>query len=210
GGRLPGRRHPPGPVPAGGAVAGSRGPRARRGPLRSWPAPHHAAEGRAGRLMAVPSGAGSAEFAIPDALPVLPLRDTVVFPLTAVPLVVGQPRSVRLVDDVMRGNRLVALVAQREATAEPVTLGELYSIGTVGMIHQFARVPDGTVRVMVQGLERIRILDLIGTEPYLVARTEPAREPAESGTEVEALRRAVVDIFRRLVEASSELPDELA
>ena len=108
---------------------------------------------------------GPGDLTIPDALPVLPLRDTVVFPLTAVPLLVGQPRSVRLVDDVMRGNRLVALVAQREPTAEPVTLDELHRIGTVGMIHQFARVPDGTVRVMVQGLERIRLIDLIGTEP---------------------------------------------
>jgi len=159
--------------------------------------------------MAIQAG-GPGDLAIPDSLPVLPLRDTVVFPLTAVPLLVGQPRSVRLVDDVMRGNRLVALVAQREPTAEPVTLDELHRIGTVGMIHQFARVPDGTVRVMVQGLERIRVIDLIGTDPYLVARTEAAREPAESGTELEALRRAVVDIFRRLVEVSSELPDELA
>jgi len=65
--------------------------------------------------MAVQSGGGPGDFAIPDALPVLPLRDAVVFPLTAVPLAVGQPRSVRLVDDVMRGNRLLALVAQRDA-----------------------------------------------------------------------------------------------
>src|SRR6266536_5767834 len=71
------------------------------------------------RVMAIPSGGGPAEFTIPDALPVLPLRDAVVFPLTAVPLAVGQPRSVRLVDDVMRGNRLLALAAQREAKAAP-------------------------------------------------------------------------------------------
>ena len=69
--------------------------------------------------MAVESGAGPGEFAIPDALPVLPLRDMVPFPLTAFPLAVGQPRSVRLVDEVMRGNRLLALVAQRDAKVEP-------------------------------------------------------------------------------------------
>jgi ATP-dependent Lon protease len=154
--------------------------------------------------------AGPGDLTIPDALPVLPLRDAVVLPLTAVPLVVGQPRSVRLVDDVMRGNRLVALVAQREAGVEAATIDDLYRMGTVGMIHQFARVPDGSVRLMVQGLERLRVLDLVGTEPYLVARVEPAHEPTAAGTELEALRRAVVDIFRRLVEASSELPDELA
>ncbi len=83
-------------------------------------------------------------------------------------------------------------------------------MGTVGVIHQLARVPDGSVRLMVQGLERVRLLDLVSTEPYLVARVEAAPEPSVQATEVDALRRALVDIFRRLVEASPELPDELA
>jgi ATP-dependent Lon protease len=160
--------------------------------------------------MAVQAAAGSGDFVVPDALPILPLRDAVVFPLTAVPLAVGTPRSVRLVDDVMRGNRLLALVAQRDPQAEPATLADLHGVGTVGMIHQLARVPDGSVRLMVQGIERVRLLDLVGSEPYLVARVEVAREPTAPATEVDALRRAVVDIFRRLVAASQELPDELA
>ncbi|MGH8480298.1 MAG: endopeptidase La [Gammaproteobacteria bacterium] len=160
--------------------------------------------------MAVESGAGPGDFAIPDALPVLPLRDAVVFPLTAVPLGVALPRSVRLVDDVMRGNRLLALVAQRDAKAEPATPEDLHSVGTAGVIHQLGRVPDGKVRLLVQGIERIRLLDWIGTEPYLVARIEIAGDHTGQATEVDALRRAVVDIFRRLVEASPELPDELA
>jgi ATP-dependent Lon protease len=162
--------------------------------------------------MAAPAGPGPADFTVPDALPILPLRDAVVFPLTALPLAVGQPRSVGLVDDVMRGNRLIALVAQRDAKEEPTTLADLHKIGTVGVIHQLARTPDGSIRLMIQGLERIRLLDLVGTEPYLVARVEVAPElPVQTAqaTEVDALRRAVVDIFRRLVEASPELPDEL-
>jgi ATP-dependent Lon protease len=159
--------------------------------------------------MAVPAGSPG-DFQVPDALPVLPLRDTVVFPLTAVPLAVGQPRSIRLVDDVMRGNRLLALVAQRDAKAEPAEPADLHRVGTAGMIHQLARGADGSVRLMVQGIERVRLLDWIGTEPYLVARIEVARDQADQATEVDALRRAVVDIFRRLVEASPELPDELA
>jgi ATP-dependent Lon protease len=154
-------------------------------------------------------GPGPAGFVLPDVLPVLPLRDAVVFPLTAAPLVVGQPRSVRLVDDVMRGNRLLALVAQREPTPEPATPAVLHRIGTVGMIHQLARGPDGTVRLMVQGIERIRIVDWTGTEPYLIARVEAAPDQVVEGTEADALRRAAADIFRRLVEASPELPDEL-
>ncbi len=160
--------------------------------------------------MAVQSGGGPGDFAIPDALPVLPLRDAVVFPLTAVPLAVGQPRSVRLVDDVMRGNRLLALVAQRDAKAEPAMPEDLHRVGTVGVIHQLARIPDGSVRLMVQGIERVRLLDWIGTEPYPVARIEVARDLTVQATEADALRRAVVDIFRRLVEVSPELPDELA
>jgi ATP-dependent Lon protease len=147
-------------------------------------------------------------FVVPDVLPVLPLRDTVAFPLTAAPLSVGQPRSVRLVDDVMRGNRLLALVAQRDARTEPATPETLYRLGTMGMIHQLARAPDGSVRLMVQGIERIKILDWVDTEPYLVARVEAAPDQVEQATEVDALRRAAADIFRRLVEASPELPDE--
>jgi ATP-dependent Lon protease len=160
--------------------------------------------------MAVQPGGSAADFVIPDALPVLPLRDAVLFPLTATPLVVAQPRSVRLVDDVMRGNRLLALVAQRDPKVEPAKPEDLYRVGTVGVIHQLARAPDGSVRLMVQGLERIRLLDFIGTEPYLVARIEAARDQTVQATELDAHRRAVVDIFRRLVEASPELPDELA
>ncbi|HEX7787080.1 MAG TPA: endopeptidase La [Methylomirabilota bacterium] len=147
---------------------------------------------------------------VPDALPVLPLRDAVVLPLTMVPLAVGQPRSVRLVDDVMRGNRLVALVAQTDPKAEASALGDLHRVGTAGLIHQLMRAPDGSLRLMVQGVERIRLLDLVGTEPYLVARVEVSREPTAAGTETDALRLAVVDVFRRVVGASPDLPDELA
>ena len=160
--------------------------------------------------MAAEAAGGTDNVVVPDALPVLPLRDAVVLPLTMVPLAVGQPRSVRLVDDVMRGNRLVALVAQPDPKVEASALGDLYRVGTVGMIHQLMRAPDGSIRLMVQGVERIRLLDLVGTEPYLVARVEVSREPTVAGTETDALRLAVVDVFRRVVGASPELPDELA
>jgi ATP-dependent Lon protease len=158
--------------------------------------------------MAVPTGAG--DVTIPDALPILPLRDGVVFPQTAMPLAVGQARSVRLIDEVMRGNRLLALVAQRDPQTEPTTLDDLHRVGTAGMIHQLARGADGSVRLMVQGLERVRVLDLIATEPYLVGRVERAAEPVAAAPETDALRRAVVEIFGRLVAVSPELPDELA
>ena len=152
---------------------------------------------------------GPPGFAVPDVLPVLPLRDAVVFPLTAAPLAVGQPRSVRLVDDVMRGNRLLALVTQRDARTEPATPEGLHSVGTVGMIQQLARAGDGSLRLMVQGIERIKLVGWSALEPYLVARVEAAPDLVAQATEVDALRRAAAEIFRRLVEASSELPDEL-
>src|SRR5262249_34784833 len=114
------------------------------------------------------------------------------------------------VDDVMRGNRLLALVAQREAQVESAKPEDLHRIGTAGVIHQLMRAPDGSVRLMVQGIERIRLTDFVSTDPYLVGRVEVARVPATATPEVDALRRAVLDIFRRLVEASPEVPDALA
>src|SRR6266446_3244674 len=130
--------------------------------------------------------------------------------MMAVPLAVGQPRSVRLVDDVMRGNRLLALVAQRDAKAEAAAPADLHRLGTVGMIHQLARAPDGSVRIMVQGIERFRLTDLTAAEPYLVGRIETAPDQIGEATDAEALRLAVVEVFRRLVEASRELPDDMA
>jgi ATP-dependent Lon protease len=147
---------------------------------------------------------------IPDVLPVLPLREAVVFPLAVAPLAVGRPRSVRLVDDAMRGNRLVALVLQRTADAEEPGPDDLHRFGTAAMIHQLARTRDGGLRIVVQGLERIRITDFTTAEPYLVARVEPAPERVVPGTEAEALRRTALDLFRQLVGLAGDLPDELA
>jgi ATP-dependent Lon protease len=147
---------------------------------------------------------------VPDALPVLPLRDTVVLPLAAAPLLVGQPRSVRLIDEAMRGNRLIALVAQRDAKVESAGPDELHEVGTMAVIHQLARSGDGTLRLLVQGLERIRIVDWVRTEPYLVARVAAAREEVEASPELQGLRRAAVDLFRRLAALIPDLPTDVA
>ncbi|HEY8378031.1 MAG TPA: LON peptidase substrate-binding domain-containing protein, partial [Nannocystis sp.] len=135
---------------------------------------------------------------IPDVLPLLPLRNAVAFPLAVIPLVVGQPRSVRLVDEVMRANRLIALVAQRTETAQPAGPGDLYRVGTAGVIRQLTRAPDGNLHLAVQGLERVRILDFTATDPYLVARIEVYPDQLVAGTELEAHRRALIDVLRRL------------
>src|SRR5262245_30816631 len=159
--------------------------------------------------MTEPTVPPTGDITIPDPLPVLPLREAVVFPLTAVPLAVGQPRSITLVDEVMRGNRLLALIAQR-TPAENAMPDDLHRIGTVGLIHQLVRAPDGSVRLVVQGLERIRVMDWVRTEPYLVARIATADDQASQTTEIGALQRAVIELFQRLVTASPELPDEMA
>jgi ATP-dependent Lon protease len=157
-----------------------------------------------------PDRPGVDEVKIPDALPVLPLRGTVIFPLAVVPLAVGQPRSVRLVDDVLRRDRLLALVAQRDPDVEQAGPDDLYRVGTAGMIHQLSRLPDGSLRVIVQGLERARLTDFVGADPYLVARVTAAPDRTSTGTEVAGLRRAAVDLFKQLVALIGDLPDELA
>ncbi|HVB64408.1 MAG TPA: endopeptidase La [Nitrolancea sp.] len=145
----------------------------------------------------------------PSILPVLPLRGTVVFPLTLVPLAAGQPRSLRLIDEVVSGNRMVALVLQKDATQEAAGPGETFEIGAAANIHQMMRVPDGTVRLAVQGLRRIRIVEWMGEEPYLTARVEEIPEVTEDSVEVKALMRNTLELFQRLVAVVSNLPDEL-
>ncbi|WDT80211.1 MAG: LON peptidase substrate-binding domain-containing protein [Candidatus Manganitrophus sp.] len=147
---------------------------------------------------------------LPDALSVLPLRDTVAFPMAVIPLLVGQERSVKLVEDAMRANRMIFLVAQKSVEARPAGPEDLYRMGTAAVIQQLLRAPDGTLRLVVQGLERVRIVDFARTEPYLVARIERAPEIIEEGVEVEAFIRAVRDLIQRLTPLIPELPDELS
>jgi ATP-dependent Lon protease len=147
---------------------------------------------------------------IPGTLPVLPLINTVVVPMAVAPIVVGQERSVKLVDEVMRTNRLVGLVAQRHPEARPAGPDDIYRVGTAAIIHRFLRLPDGTLQLVVQGLERIRILDFLQTEPFLVARVEIAPEQATAGMELEARRRTLGELFSKLVPLTEDIPNELA
>src|SRR5215208_7761480 len=142
-------------------------------------------------------------------LPVLPLRGTVVFPLTVVPLAAAQPRSLRLIDDVMSGDRIVAVVMQKDAELEGAGPEDVYDVGTISTIHQMMRVPDGTVRLAVQGNERMRIVEFLSEEPYLVARVQRVPEVVEESVEVDALTRNTLELFQRLVSLVAHMPDEL-
>ena len=146
---------------------------------------------------------------LPDVLPVLPLRGTVIFPHAVAPLTIGQERSLRLVDDAMRANRLVALVAAKDAEKELPDADDIYRVGTAARILQLGRLPDGTVRVSVQGLERIEVREFTATDPYLVARIEPKPEHRRADAEIEGLRRAIIDLLRRLSGLLENLPSEL-
>jgi ATP-dependent Lon protease len=135
----------------------------------------------------------------PEIIPILPLRGTVVFPMTLVPLAAGQSRSLRLIDDVVSGDRIVGLVLQHDQEQEGAGPGETFEVGVVANIHQMMRVPDGTVRLAIQGVRRMRVLEWVAEEPYLTARIEEIPEEADESVEVKALMRNTLELFQRLV-----------
>jgi ATP-dependent Lon protease len=150
------------------------------------------------------------ELTIPDVLPVLPLKDTVVFPESMTPLAIGQERSVKLIDDVIAGDeRLLALVTVKDNAVETPGFADLYTVGTAAVIHKMIKVPDGTLRILVQGLKRIRIVEPADDDPYLVARIEEVPDLIEQTPEVEALTRNVQNLFARVIGLVAYLPEEL-
>ncbi len=151
---------------------------------------------------------GLAEF--PEVVPILPLRGVVVYPQTAVPLTIGQPRSIRLVDDVAAGERYIGLITSRESEIENPSPQHLYQIGTLGVIHRLFRAPDGTIRLLVQGIARFRTREFIAEEPYLTAQIEMLPDQDETGLEIEALARNARDQFIHIAELIPSIPREIA
>ena len=145
-----------------------------------------------------------------DDLPVLPLRGIVVYPMMWLPLTIGQGRSIQLVEDSLPQSRIIALVTSRDESVEVPSPEQIYEIGTAAQVHRVLKAPDGTIRLAVQGLERIRLTEYIQEKPYLRARVEVLPETLEEGLEIDGTARAVQDQFRRLVELDSQMPDELA
>jgi ATP-dependent Lon protease len=146
----------------------------------------------------------------PDVLPILPLRGVVVYPNTAVPLTVGQPRSIKLVDDVVGGDKLVGLVAALDPENEMPGPNELYRVGTIATVHRLLRAPDGTVRLLVQGMERFKLGEFVAEEPYLKAHIELLPETTEEGVEAGALARNARDQFQQITQMIPSFPEELA
>jgi ATP-dependent Lon protease len=147
--------------------------------------------------------------ALPERVGVLPLRDTVTFPDMLIPLNVGQERSIELVNDVLRGDRSIAMVASANPEVDAPGPEDLYSVGVLGVVARMIRVPDGTLRVLIQGGQRVRIENWLQTEPYLVAEVAEAPDVLDQTPELTALMRNVQQTFTDIVEQVPYLPEEL-
>ena len=148
---------------------------------------------------------------IPDDMPVLPLRDTVLFPNSFMPLAVAREASVRLIDEASTSGRMIGVFTQREATVEEPLQEDLYPIGTATHIHKMFKLPDGSLRLIVQGLARVRLDRMVQTRPYLRAAVSLADEVLrdEDHLEIDALQRNIKSNFQQVVSLSPLLSDDL-
>ncbi len=141
-------------------------------------------------------------------LPVLPLRDIVVFPHMIVPLFVGRERSINALEQVMERDKRILLVAQKNPADDEPEPDEIYSVGTIATVMQLLRLPDGTVKVLVEGVERARITEYVRTDDYFEAAVETMEETISDPAEAEALARTVVEQFTTYVKLNKKVPQE--
>src|SRR3954454_3908495 len=146
---------------------------------------------------------------IPAALPALPLREAVPLPDTLTPLAIGQERSIELVNDALARDRMLVMVASKDASNETPGPDELYDVGVVGAIARMLKVPDGTLRILVQGAQRVRIDKWVRETPYLVAQISELPDEVQESPELTALMRNVQETFTSIVEEVPYLPEEL-
>jgi ATP-dependent Lon protease len=151
----------------------------------------------------------AAEVNLPEALPVLPLKETVALPNSMTPLAVGQERSVQLVNDALSRDRMLVMVASKDAEIEQPGPDDLYRVGVAGTIARMLRMPDGTLRILVQGGSRVRIDDFVTEQPYLVAKISEEPDILEVSSELEALTRHIQTTFSTIIEGVPYLPEEL-
>jgi ATP-dependent Lon protease len=146
---------------------------------------------------------------LPDSLPVLPLRDTVTYPDTLTPLAVGQDRSIQLVNDVLTGDRMLVMLGSKDPDLETPGPDQLHTVGVAGVVARMLKVPDGSLRILVQAGQRVKIEEWIGEEPYLRARVSELPDEVEEGPELTALMRNVQQTFTHIIEEVPYLPEEL-
>jgi len=150
------------------------------------------------------------KFVVPEVLPILPVRDTVLFPGAVLPLTVGRESSLALVNSLHGDEKLLGVVAQLDPRVEDPAAADLHKLGTLAKVHKTVKMPNGNVVIFLEGLQRIQVLELIGIRPFLQARVQS--EPdiiGEADTELEALQRNAQDLFRDVVSHSPQLSDDL-
>jgi ATP-dependent Lon protease len=150
------------------------------------------------------------KFVVPEILPILPVRDTVLFPGAVLPLTVGRESSLALVSALQGEEKMLGVVAQLDPRVEEPSAADLHKVGTLAKVHKTVKMPNGNVVIFLEGLQRIQIVDLIGLRPYLRAKVEPQPDIiGEADTELEALQRNAQDLFRDVVSHSPQLSDDL-
>jgi ATP-dependent Lon protease len=154
---------------------------------------------------------GERPLSIPPELPILPLRDTVLFPNSFMPLAVARESSVRLIDDAIANGKLIAVFTQRDASVEEPGQADLYPVGTATHIHKMFKLPDGSLRLIVQGLQRVTLDEIVSTQPYLRAKVTAAIEGTTEADalEIDALARNIKTNFQQVVSLSPLLSDDL-
>jgi ATP-dependent Lon protease len=144
-----------------------------------------------------------------SALPLLPLRDVVVFPHMVIPLFVGRPKSIKALDMAMDAGKHILLVAQKQAAKDDPGAEDLYEIGSIATVLQMLKLPDGTVKVLVEGTQRARIANVVDRGEYLVAEAVPLAGDPGSANEIEAMRRALLAQFDQYVKLNKKIPPEI-
>ena len=146
---------------------------------------------------------------LPERVALLPLRSDVVFPQTVVPLVVNRIAGIKLIDEIMTEEKTLGLIAQRHPETDEPTISDLYPTLAVGNVLKMLKFPDGSTRVVSQGMFRARLIEIVQTEPYLIGRIEPLEDVIEEGVELDALVHHVNGLFQRMIEQSQQVPEEL-
>src|ERR1043166_4069437 len=148
---------------------------------------------------------------IPSQLPILPVRDAVIFPNAVIPLTVGRESSVKLINDVQQGDGMLVVLTQRDKHVDSPAPADLYDIGTVSMVHRVMKTPEGNLFVIIMGVSRTRMAEFVQFDPYLRAKISVLGDEKEdeSGVDFQALRRTIISQFERIIKLSPQLPDDL-
>ena len=147
---------------------------------------------------------------VPEKLPILPLRNNVLFPGVVIPITVGRDKSIKLIQDAYKGNKIIGVVSQKDSSVEEPNYNDLYSVGTVAQIVRLLKMPDGSNTVIIQGKKRMRLLDMIQPEPYIIAKIDPFKEVRikKFNKESLALFDSLKDMALNIIKQSPNIPSE--